>query len=419
MPGIRGVIREVAVGSGVTLLLQVLLILWGEGGYNGGQSRTLPLLLVLITALYVIWLLFLILKKILRPLRLVDTACDKLAQGCYETVLIAPEQIGEAGGMGEAMKKLESLRAKLYHSLKEYCEHSEGLVQKSDELRALSRQVVKGTEFAMATMKELAQGLEEVSAAAEEINASSEEIHAALEEVSDHVQKGYQQALAIDKRAVEIQEQAENSTRTAIEKYQTIQRKVDQVVAEAAKLSQISELTENISDIAAQTNLLALNAAIEAARAGEQGRGFAVVAEEVRRLAEQSSESVVSIRDLTDQVRSAVDLLLGCCQELIDFINGTIENEFKAMNGIGKKYREDAELITNMTSSIATLTDNVVTAFGEIRSAIETTAKVIEESSVKTHEVAKGAANDNAAVTKVGALADELASMAQGMTRSL
>ena len=86
---------------------------------------------------------------------------------------------------------------------------------------------------------------------------------------------------------------------------------MDNVQLLARKTNEVESVMEHIQAIADQTNLLALNAAIEAARAGDHGKGFAVVANEVRKLAEQSSESSVMIQSILQEILAAKDKVIG------------------------------------------------------------------------------------------------------------
>jgi methyl-accepting chemotaxis protein len=72
------------------------------------------------------------------------------------------------------------------------------------------------------------------------------------------------------------------------------------------RTKQTNDALKIIENIASQINLLGLNAAIEASRAGEHGRGFSVVASEVRKLANQSQDSVKTIQKVLKQMNDAV-----------------------------------------------------------------------------------------------------------------
>jgi hypothetical protein len=90
----------------------------------------------------------------------------------------------------------------------------------------------------------------------------------------------------------------------------TSQEAANMVMTAAREVKNTTEILNMIRRVAQQTNLLGLNASIEAARVGEQGRGFSVVANEVRKLAEDSNNSVQNINAILEKIRTAVEQVL-------------------------------------------------------------------------------------------------------------
>ncbi|WP_374356553.1 methyl-accepting chemotaxis protein [Chitinimonas sp.] len=133
--------------------------------------------------------------------------------------------------------------------------------------------------------------------------ASVEQMTVSITHVADHGSDADAAARATDEltrnAAGRIQQTAKEIA--AIEgTMQEVRKGVEQLDGRAKQISAIATV---IHDIAGQTNLLALNAAIEAARAGEQGRGFAVVADEVRKLAERTTQATVEINQMLEGIQ--------------------------------------------------------------------------------------------------------------------
>ena len=104
---------------------------------------------------------------------------------------------------------------------------------------------------------------------------------------------------------------AMDSTVDSIEKIRDTVASTSKKVKQLAESSQeIAQIVEIISGISEKTNLLAFNASVEAARAGEHGEGFRVVAEEVRRLADRTTEATKDIQQLVNTIQQDTTTVL-------------------------------------------------------------------------------------------------------------
>jgi len=369
------------------------------------------IVLTLVAAILAIGVAVFLAKNIATPLSAAALHMKEMSQGDFTRNVSADlikrrDEVGiMAQGLDEMVRNISALLGNILVTAREVNDSSQ-------HLSLIAEDVVTTTQEASAATEEVAAGLEEVSAATEQMNASGQEIGAALEEVDREMIYSNNQAKDIEQRALEIQQNAQQSTASAHSVYENIEAKLLAAIEEARVVDQISSLAANIGGIADQTNLLALNAAIEAARAGEQGRGFAVVAEEVRNLAEQSASTVSSIHKLTGQVQTAIANLVESSNKLLKFIDDIALKELENMNQIGRQYADDADQFEQATGKVGELTNNVVNAYNEINRAIESVAATIAQSSTGAQEVARGTEKNSQAMIEVSETSAHLAEMA-------
>ncbi len=299
-------------------------------------------------------------RQALGPLRRLSHSARRVVEGDLARPLEAftNDEVGDlAGSFRQMVEKLVEVLGALQES-------AELLTEAGDKLST-------STQEQGHTITRQATALQETQVTAQEIKQTS--LLAAQK--ADAV-------LKLTEKADEVSTSGEEAIERSLGGLTDIRAQVEDISQRIAQLSertqQIGSITATVKDLADQSNMLALNAAIEAVRSGEHGKGFAVVAREIRSLADQSIQATNRVREILEDIGSAIRGAVAITERGAQKIEGGLLQ----VKASGDNLRELSNIVKDNSSAvrqIAAAVSQQNAGITQIFSAVTDQTKMMDE----------------------------------------
>lgn len=362
-----------------------------DATYRAANTAKIGILILMVliaggaVAVTVVFALYII-KSLTAPIYEIDNAAKKMSHGDFEVVLTYQSD-DELGSLSESMRQMvaytDAVLKDTARGLKEVAGGNFNIAPEQEylgiyeqlkislqaiivQLSGTMEKINNASSQVAGGSTQVADGSQVLSQGATEQASAVEELAATINEVTEKVRNGADDAKDASKIALE----AGNNVETCNIQMQNMLQAMEEI---SGASQEINKIIGDIESIASQTNLLSLNAAIEAARAGEAGRGFAVVAEEVRTLAEESSQAVKNTAELITKAIGAVNKGTKIADETAETLKTVVTG---------------AESVGNLVDKIADSAVSQAESLGQITQAIDQIAGVVQNNSATAEESA-------------------------------
>lgn len=316
--------------------------------------------------------------------------------------------------IGQLSNAINVLSKNMNELLVKVSKAAKSVSNSSNMLNTSSKEVKDGSIQMVSTMEELASGAETQADSATDL---TEKMQHFLDSVRVSQQKGKDIANTSD-NVLTITTDGSKLMQESVQQMREIDHIVSSAVEQVSGLDkqseQISKLVEVVKGIADQTNLLALNAAIEAARAGEHGKGFAVVADEVRKLAEQVTNSITEITSIVSSIQHETNDVVVSLGKGYEEVKTGIQHIEKT----GDRFDTIDSAVSSMVNGVTQVAEHlseIAIGSEQMNALISDIASVSEEAAAGVEQTSASTQQSSSAMDEITHKANDLATLADDL----
>ncbi|MDF2671581.1 MAG: chemotaxis protein [Paenibacillus sp.] len=341
-----------------------------------------------------------------------------MMQGARGNLVVRTNFKGRRDEIGQLGDSFNQMMDQITHLVRQTNESAREVLNTATELSDASKKTaLSAKEIAVAT-EEIASGASSLAMEAERGNDLTSNINIKVNQVvsaneqmeasSTEVNTASRQGIVYMSELITKTNATEEMTRSMVDKVEKLQEST----------RSIRKILDVLNSMTKQTNILSLNATIEAARAGAAGKGFMVVADEIRKLADQSKQSIDVVAQITDTIQHEIKETVSVLSEAYPLFQEQISS-VKYTDEIFKQVSERMGGFTvqlrEVTGSVQQLKDSQLV----LSDAMSNVSAVAEESSATSQEVASLSTEQLSISSSLVRLSEKLEELSNSLRESL
>lgn len=295
-----------------------------------------------------------------KPLKKTATAIQKLGMLDLTPSKELQTYINGKSEVGILATEIDHMRNVFLDIINTLHSCSDAIHTSSESMTNHASELVDAVVTNASTTEQLAASMSTTTNVLTALNEKVKTIDQLISNVESVIEKGNSKSNELLDSAETIENKSQSSYKDSERNIELNRKQIEEAVNKLQELSQINTLVADILELSNQTNLLSLNASIEAARAGEAGRGFAVVASEIGNLANNSSTTAETIKNICLNASGNIKDVSNCFNQIVDYLESNVTTKFAEFSEIARGNNTMSVELQQIISNIKIIVDEFV-----------------------------------------------------------